>query len=801
MQDFEKLGLFYLGRPYDLGTKQAATVPLLYDSTDLVTHAVCVGMTGSGKTGLCIDLLEEAAIDGVPALAIDPKGDLGNLMLTFPKLRAEDFRPWIDEDEARRNDATPDEWARSQAELWHRGLAAWGQDGDRIQRLREAADVAIYTPGSDAGLPLSILKTFSAPPPGSADNDSLRERVASTAASLLGLIGLDADPLKSREHILLSTLFDDAWTKGQDVDLPALVKLVQTPPFERVGVLDLEAFYPAKDRFQLTMALNNLLAAPGFSLWTEGAPLDVQRLLFTTEGKPRISVLSIAHLNDAERMFFVALLLNAVLAWMRQQSGTTSLRAIIYMDEIAGYLPPVANPASKGPMLTLLKQARAFGVGMVLATQNPIDLDYKALSNAGTWLIGRLQTARDQERLLDGLEGAVGSASSVDRASLQRTIGGLGKRVFLLHNVHEPQPTIFESRWALSYLRGPLTRDQIRDLTRGPEAPGSEREAPASGPEPAREPSTAKQGSAVTERPARWVLPPGVPQYFAPAAAGAHLVPVIAGAAEVRFTDARTRVDVSRSVTMTAPIVDEPIPVDWHDAQPAPFEVSDLSEEPPADATLTDLPAPASKAASYAAWKKSFATWLSSSQVLELRRSPSLGLVSQPGETDGDFRARLQHAARERRDAEVAALRRKHSGRVETLKERLRRAEQRVDREQQQVTDRRMDTAISFGATVLGALFGRKTLSATTVGRATTTARNMQRVSRESADVARAEENASAVQRHIGELDTELRKEIEKIDAASQTATETLETVAIKPKRGGIHVQFVALTWKGEERD
>ncbi|HZJ71641.1 MAG TPA: ATP-binding protein, partial [Planctomycetota bacterium] len=457
---------FYLGRPYDLATKQSAPGLLLYDAKDLVTHAVCVGMTGSGKTGLCLALLEEAALDGVPAIAIDPKGDLPNLLLTFPELRPEDFAPWIDEDDARRKGVTPAEFAARQADLWRTGLAAWGEDGERIRRLRAAADFSIYTPGSTAGRPISILASFAAPPPAvREDAEMLRERVLTTATSLLGLAGIDADPLKSREHVLVSTLLDTAWRTGKDLGLEALIQQIQSPPVARIGVLDLESFFPAKARFELAMAINNILAAPGFSAWTTGEPLDVGRLLRTAEGKPRVSIVSIAHLGDAERMFFVSLLLNEVLGWMRSQSGTTSLRALLYMDEIFGFFPPVANPPSKTPLLTLFKQARAFGLGVVVATQNPVDLDYKGLSNAGTWFIGRLQTERDKARVLEGLEGAsAGAAKAFDRGAMEATIAGLGNRVFLMHNVHEDAPVVFESRWALSYLRGPLTRQQIKTL-------------------------------------------------------------------------------------------------------------------------------------------------------------------------------------------------------------------------------------------------------------------------------------------------------------------------------------------------
>ena len=808
--DYEKLGLFYLGRPYDLETKSSREGLLLYDARDLVTHAVCVGMTGSGKTGLCIDLLEEAAIDGIPALAIDPKGDLGNLLLTFPNLSPDEFRPWIDEDEARRNGQTPDEWAASQSETWRKGLESWGQGRERIARLRAAVDVAIYTPGAQSGLALSIVKSFAAPPPDFIEeSDLMRERVATTATSLLGLLGIDADPIKSREHILLSTIIDAAWRQGQDLDLARLIQLIQTPPVQRIGVLDLESFYPADKRFELSMAVNNLLAAPGFSVWMEGEALDIQRLLYTPEGKPRLTILSIAHLNDAERMFFVSLLLNQVLGWMRQQPGTTSLRAIVYMDEIAGYLPPVANPASKAPMLTLLKQARAFGVGMVLATQNPVDLDYKALSNAGTWFIGRLQTERDQMRVLDGLEGAMSTAGGAfDRDALQKLIAGLGKRVFLLHNIHEDGPEVFETRWAMSYLRGPLTRTQIRTLMADRKASGAitapstphaaQRTAPST---QHMAPSTGTSaGAAVGARPAvsaHWVLPPGIPQYFAPARAGARYVPMIVGAANVRFTDTKAKIDETRPLTVVTALTADPIPVNWDQAEPATFDVDQLSTELPSGATFDELPGAASKAKNYADWTKSFVTWVSTAESLDIFRSPSLKLVSNAGESEGDFRARLQQATRERRDAEVTRLRQKFAPRAAALQEKLRRAEQAVQKEEEQASAQKTQTAISFGTTVLGALFGRKTLSTSTLGRATTAVRGVGRASKEAQDVTRAKENVESVQAQIEELDAELQAAVASLEATYHPATEPLETISLKPKRTGIQTQLVALVWVG----
>jgi hypothetical protein len=444
MQDYEKLGSFYLGRLFDPVQKQALDDLLLYDAKDLTTHAVCVGMTGSGKTGLCISLLEEAAIDGIPALIIDPKGDLGNLLLTFPELRPSDFEPWLEAADAARKGLTLPQLAEKTAETWRKGLEDSHQPIERIARLKQAAEVSIYTPGSTAGRPLTVLRSFDAPSQETIDDTSaFRDYILSAVSGLLALIGVDGDPLRSREHILLSSIMDHHWRLGQNLDIPALIHAIQKPPFGKVGVFDLDSFFPANDRLGLAMSLNNLIASPGFSVWTQGEPLDVQRLMYTPEGKPRLTILSIAHLADSERMFFVTILLNAVLAWMRTQSGTSSLRALLYMDEIFGYFPPTANPPSKLPMLTLLKQARAFGLGVVLATQNPVDLDYKGLANTGTWLIGRLQTDRDKARVLDGLESAAqGSGAGFDRSELDTLLSGLGNRVFLLHNVHQPHPVL-----------------------------------------------------------------------------------------------------------------------------------------------------------------------------------------------------------------------------------------------------------------------------------------------------------------------------------------------------------------------
>ncbi len=797
--DYEKLGAFYLGRPYDLEKKKDGDGLLLYDSKDLVTHAVCVGMTGSGKTGLCVSLLEEAAIDGIPALVIDPKGDLGNLLLTFPELRPEDFRPWVNEDDARRKEISVDELAVREAATWREGLGSWGQSGERIRKLREAADFAIYTPGSEAGLPVSILSSFAAPSDGVlADADLLRDRIASTATSLLGLLGIDADPIQSREHILLSNLLDHLWRRRAAVDLGSLIQAIQSPPIARVGVLDLESFFPSKERFKFAMQLNNLLAAPTFQGWLSGQPLDVGGLLYTPEGRPRVAVFSIAHLSEPERMFFVSLLLNQTLSWMRSRPGTTSLRALLYMDEIFGYMPPVAEPPSKKPLLTLLKQARAYGLGVVLATQNPVDLDYKGLSNTGTWFIGRLQTERDKERVLAGLEGIEGSAAGFDRKSIERIVGGLGKRVFLLHNVHEPTPVVFQTRWAMSYLRGPLTRQQIRTLMEGRKpdpAPVQAAAAPAASPA-AVAAATAPVAAAAPAVP-RPVLPPEVRQVFLPASGAPTYAPQLLGLARVRYMDSKTKKEVlAEELALAVPLGEDLIDVDWSDARELPIDERDLVAEPAAGASFLDLPAAAGKAKSYKSWQKKLSDALYRGRELELFKSKTYKEVSQPGESERDFRARLGDHAREERDERIEKLRKKHASKVSKLEERIRKAKQAVEREQEQASGQKLQTAISVGATLLAAFTGKKALSYSTLSRATTAARGASRSSKEKQDVERARETVEALTEDLEELSRELEEEIEKIEERFDPANEELSTVSIRPRRSDVEVRLVALAWE-----
>ena len=797
MQDFEKLGAFYLGRACDPQTGKTRDELLLYESKDLTTHAVCVGMTGSGKTGLCVSLLEEAAIDGIPAIAIDLKGDLANLMLTFPELRPADFRPWVDPAEGSRRGLDPEAYAAEVARTWKQGLAEWGQDGSRIARFRDAVETAIYTPGSSAGRPLRVLRSLSAPSAQlAADPDALRDRILATVSGLLSLLGIEADPIRSREHILVSNLVERAWREGRDLELAALIAEIQSPPFDRIGVLDLESFFPSKDRFALAMIFNNLLASPGFAAWMEGEPLDVGRLLHTPEGRPRLSILCLAHLSDPERMFFVTQLLNEVVSWMRTQPGTSSLRALLYMDEIFGYFPPTANPPSKLPMLTLLKQARAFGLGVVLATQNPVDLDYKGLSNAGTWLLGRLQTERDKARVLDGLEAATASVGArLDRREIDRMLSGLPSRVFLMNNVHDDAPVLFKTRWAMSYLRGPLSREQIRTLSGAGVARPEPHAAPVA-------PVAPRERLETTEVPKvdRPLLPPDVPERFAACGTapgpGARLVyrPGLLGSASLHYVDRRADVDCWKTLHVLAPLPTEVPPDPWDATELLPQPLA-LEEESDREAQFADLPAPALRAQSYPTWGKRLVSWCYRNQSLPLYACPSLKRYSTPDQGEGEFQAALLHAARERRDLEIEKLRKRYAPKLAQLQDRIARAEHSLAREQEQHQQQKLQTAVSIGATVLGALFGRKAASVGTIGRASTALGRAGRIGRERADVKRAGERIEDFRDQLRKLEAEFEASVEEAGDRIDPSAVEIEAYPVRPRKSDIAVDAVSLVW------
>jgi len=717
-------------------------------------------------------------------------------LLTFPKLRPADFRPWIDERDAARKGNTPEEHARWTAGLWRRGLADWDQAPERIARFAEAAQPAVYTPGSQAGRPMSVLKSF-APPPRAVleDGDALRERVSATTSGLLALLGIAADPIRSREHILLSTLFTRAWQQHQTLDLPTLIQQVQSPPVARVGVMELNTFYPATDRFGLAMSLNSLVAAPGFKAWTEGDPLEIGKLLYTAEGKPKVSIVSIAHLSDSERMFLVTSLLNEVVAWMRAQPGSHSLRALLYMDEVFGYLPPTANPPSKLPLLTLLKQARAFGLGVVLATQNPVDLDYKALSNAGTWFLGRLQTERDKARVLEGLEGASATAGAAfDRPAMERTLAGLRSRTFLMNNVHEDEPTVFHTRWALSYLAGPLTRGQIRSLAHG----GAETTATVASGGAAPRLAAERPAAATAPRP---LLAAAIEQRFAPALsapdAGTRLVyrPSLRAQATLHFARSIVGVDEWKPIAIRAPL-DTKVTDPWTQMQRSGESLPDFSDHPVSDASFAALPAAASQAKNYPRWSKSLKTRLYRSQTLNVFRCKSPKLVGTAGESEGEFRGRLATAVRQQRDLRIEKLRKRYAPKLKRVQERVERALVKVEKEQEQYEQQKSQTLISIGATVVGALFGRKLLGSRSVGRATTAARGFGRAARERGDIARAEERVEDLREELAELEKEFEADVDALRAEIDPTAFNVEEVAVRPRKADLAIDRILLVWE-----
>jgi hypothetical protein len=794
---YEKLGQFYLGKEYDQSARERTENLLLYDSRDLCTHAVVVGMTGSGKTGLCIDLLEEAAMDKIPAIVIDPKGDIPNLMLTFPNLSPEEFRPWIDEGQAAREGQSPEEFATHEADKWKAGLASWGQTGERIRDLRNTVDMRVYTPGSNTGRPLTILKSFSAPGKEIVnDSDAFHDRISSATSGLLALLGIDADPINSQEHILISKILEHAWRDGRDLDLGKLIANIQNPPFERVGIMELDSFCPKKDRQALAMTLNNLLASPSFAGWLEGEPLDIKKMLHTDEGKPCVSIVSIAHLSEKERMFFVTILLNEMIAWMRSQPGTSSLRALLYMDEVFGYFPPTKNPPSKQPMLTLLKQARAFGLGCVLATQNPVDLDYKGLSNAGTWFLGRLQTERDKARVLEGLEGASSQAGAeFDRGEMEKTLAGLGSRVFLMNNVHEDGPVVFETRWAMSYLRGPVTRKQIQELVRtdpnyDPEKVqqlSNSRSRPDAEPAEKMEPSIDQ----------RQLIPDSVEQYFvAPqerVRGDDRLVyrPEVIGRGRLHFVKSTYKVDQWEELTYFGSAANGEMPNEvWDKAEKITDEL-DLDNEPAVEnAEYGKLPSDLQQSKNYRSWKKELKEFLYRDHEVTVWKCPELKKYSEPDESLGDFKVRLEQLASELRDDETEKLRKKYGKKFATLRSQIRRAEDRVEVEEEQYKQSKMSSYLSVGQTLMGALLGRRSTRNTT-----TSVRSFGRSSKEKDDIGRAKDNLEELQIKFEDLEREFNEEVEELGDKLDVDNLEFEDLKVTPRKSDISVEEFGVCW------
>ena len=805
--DYEKLGQFYLGREYDLKQGEVEDELVMYDSKDLVTHGVVLGMTGSGKTGLCISLLEEAVMDNIPAIVIDPKGDIANMMLAFPDFKGGDFEPWVNEDDARKKGITPAEHAENTAKMWQDGLGQWGQDSERVREFRDKVDVNVFTPGSKAGIPVSILGSLDVPPfEVMDDGEMLGERIESTVSSLLSLVGVDADPIQSPEAVLLSSIFQHSWAAEESLSIESLIRNIQKPKFTKVGIIDLESFYPAKKRQGLALKFNNLLASPGFSTWMEGPSLDIQKMMYHDDGRARVSIFSISHLNDSERMFFVSILLNQMLGWMRSQSGTTSLRAMLYMDEIYGYLPPTANPPSKKPMMTMLKQARAFGLGVLLATQNPVDLDYKALSNIGTWWLGRLQTERDKARVLDGLEGAAASQDGrFDRGAMEELLAGLGSRVFLMNNVHESEPVVFHVRWVMSYLRGPMTRRQIKTLMDPKrdafEVGGTVVSEPVTNSNPMGMPSSSPEPVKKTsERPA---VGTGVKENFLPfsgEADGVTYKPHLLREANVHFSSSKTGVDGSRRVRFINAMSEAG--VDWKENVVANVLLNKLDREPRKGAGYDDLPAFAMNEENYKVVEDDFEDWLYRNERVNVFFAQLVKKYSKMGESEGDFRGRLSHEAREMRDDAVEKLREKLMKKIDTKEGQIERALVTLDREESEASNAKMQTAGSVLGAVVGMFFGKRKMSASNINRGRSAANSISRSRKQKADVRRAEEKIEGLREELEELEIYMRDEINELSDRFDPQTIELENVQLKPFKKDIDIESVSLLWVPfDERD
>ncbi len=796
----EKLGSFYLGAKFDQSTKEISTESINYDSRDLTTHAVCVGMTGSGKTGLCIGLLEEAAIDKVPAIIIDPKGDMTNLCLQFDGLKIKDFQKWINPDDAGRKGMSPADYAKATAKKWKDGLASWGQSAERISMLKNAVDYTIFTPGSDSGVPINIMGSFAFPGIDfESDSEMLRERIQGMVAALMGMIQSKEDPVRSREGILLANLFEHYWKKGEDLDLTKMIQGIQNPPFSQLGVFDIETFFPQKDRFDLAMEFNTLVASPQFQYWLQGEALEIDKIYFTPEGKPRHSIFYIAHLSESERMFFVTLLLNSLITWMRSQSGTTSLRSMLYFDEIFGYFPPTAEPPSKKPLLTILKQARAYGVGAVLVTQNPVDIDYKGLSNAGTWFIGKLQTERDKKRVLDGLSGAIAEAGNDIKVDYSKIISSLSSRVFLMHNVHDGAPVVYHTRWAMSYLRGPLTRPQVKELMADKRAKRKtessifeDQDIDLTKPEKAFPPS----------------IDPKIQQRFfgvwkSASEAGTEIdlssgyelkyIPMTLTSAKVRFYNQKRSVDIVKNISMLSEAPDDFGRTEWTQSRKIKNWEKALNSEPDhpdnIPVSFDSIPGSLNTAKELDKVKKDFSDWLYQSQVHTIQEHDKLELFQNGGESLEAFKLRVQLAARELRDDEMDKLNESFDKKYDRIADKIRKEEQDIEEAEQEVRDRRNAEMIGMAETIFSVFVKRRSRSFSS----TATKSRMKRKAKQKLE--EVEEDMEALQLDYRELEDMHQEKMEALTEKWDEITSNISEIEIKPRRTDVKVEQVILVW------
>lgn len=780
--DYEKLKLFYIGKE----KIDDNFVPLVYKNKDLLTHAAIIGMTGSGKTGLGISLLEEAAIDNIPSIIIDPKGDMTNLLLTFPSLQGSDFEPWIEEQDASNNGLSVKEFAQNTANLWKNGLERDFQNVSRIEKLKNCADFTIYTPGSDAGVQISILSSFKAPNKEVIeDNDLLVSLVNSTVSSILSLIEEKSDTT-SKESILISSIFMNYFKENKDLTLEELITLIVTPPFSKIGVFDLETFFAQSERLKLALKLNNIIANPSFKTWIEGETLDISNLLYDETGKAKVSIFSIAHLNDSQRMFFVTLLLNQMVAWMRRQEGTTSLKALLYMDEIFGYFPPNSNPPSKQPMLTLLKQARSFGIGIILSTQNPVDIDYKGLANIGTWFIGRLQTKQDKEKVIDGLSSA--NEGNLNKEEVMNLISNLEKRNFILKNINEDGIKIFETRWALSYLKGPISKDGIKKLM-------SEKKKQNI---PTQKIENEKQTTQIN-------IEKGIPKpiitsnltekyLYSSQNSAYYLQPYLICSCDVHYIDGPKNIDFEEKISYKIYLDENMKNIDFEKKEELRNNSFEEKEKP--NSFYYELPSFIQKEKDLKAIEKDFMDYIYRNSKLTLYKNEFLKITSKQTESLNDFKIRLQDRLNEKIDLEVEKLKVKFVKENDSIETKLSKLYEKLQKEEIQATSTTTDTIISIGTSLLGAFFGNSVINKTNIGKVATSAKGASKILKERNDVKQVENEILELQQQKEALKTLLENEIEKINLANQSSNFPIEEIFIKPKRSDIYNTKLALLWQ-----
>ncbi len=770
---YEKAGLFYLGKDVDKSSFELTDILTLLKNKNFTTHAAIIGMTGSGKTGLGIGLLEEAAIDNIPSIVIDPKGDMGDMLLTDPKFDPNTFKEWV-EDEAKAKGEEPLEYAKKIASMWKEGIESWGQDSSRVERFSKV-DKTIYTPGSSAGVSINILSSLEKP--GSEimdDADNFSQYLTSTVSSLLTLVGIEANPLESKEFILLSQIIAKAWQSGINLSLESLVGAIMQPSFKKIGVLPLDSFYPQSERFKLANKFNSVIASPSFIGWLSGESLDIQKLLFDKDGKAKVAIFSIAHLSDSQRMFFVTLLLNKIVAWMRRQSGSSRLRALLYMDEIYGYFPPTKNPPSKEPMITLLKQARAYGLGVVLSTQNPVDLDYKGLSNIGTWFIGRLQTKQDISKVIDGLGGKIDSSFS--KEEIASLLANLKKRTFFLKSAHLDDIRLFGTRWVLSYLKGPLKKDEIAKLMANKKQQID-----------TKEPKSISQSS--SDYVENIVLNGNIIQRYEPDITGKkQYFPTIAANVEVQYIDTRRLIDLTKEFNLYLNL-ENITNCNWDEEEILEEPLNSFPTKAPKGAKFKPLPNFILEDKDLKNCQRELKEHIYSSHKLELYRCKKLRLESKVDESYEDFVVRVKDLLQDKFEEALEKLKDRYKSKFDRLEAQIQKAAMQVQKEEADQTS----SLISAGLSIIGALFGRSTINK--IG---TAVNKGSRVLKERGDISRAKAKLQELQERLEELKNELEEKIDELEEKYSIDNYEIDTIFIKPKKSAIDIEEIAILWRVE---